>query len=130
MTVSAANSCGAALQDFFFVILVPPALSTTVGCPAGDAVVFVTNGFASFVVRCVNTAPPQSFPALFSNVSIPAALPLTTILNFFSLVWPAGIPGGTFTLAIFMTPPMAFADGSVGPTDISAFATDSFQAVP
>jgi hypothetical protein len=29
-----------------------------------------------------------------------------------------------------MTPPLAFADGTVGPTDISAFAADSVTALP
>jgi hypothetical protein len=90
--ISVANPGAAAFQDVFFVLLVPPAVSTSLGCPAGDAVVFLANAFASFVVRCANTAPPQTFPPLFSNVSIPGGFPQVTIPSFFSLSWPAGIP--------------------------------------
>lgn len=130
VAISVANLGPSAFQDVFFVLLVPPELSTSLGCPAADAVVFLANAFASFAVRCVNTASPQDFPPLFSNVLIPGGFPQVTIPNFFSLIWPAGIPGGPFTVAIFMTPPLAFADGIVGPTDISAFAADSFTALP
>jgi len=128
--ISAANAGTSALQDFYFVILVPPALSASVGCPAGDAVVFITDAFSVLVVRCAATAPPQSFPALFRNVAFPAALPMITVPHFWSLVWPGGIPPGSYTFAAFTTPPAAFADGSIGPTDISAFASDSFRTSP
>lgn len=130
VNISVANTGAAANQDFFFVILVPPALSTSLGCPAGDAVVFFTNALSSVTVRCVATASPQTFPALFSNVPIPAAFPLVTIPGFLSIVLPAGTPAGTYTFAILMTPPGAFADGNVGPADISAFASDQLQVLP
>jgi hypothetical protein len=128
--ISIANTGAAANQDFFFVIAVPPALSTSLGCPAGDAVVFFTNALSSVTVRCAATEPPQTFPALFSNVAIPAAFPWITIPGFFSIVWPAGTPAGTYTFGVLMTPPGAFADGNVAPTDISAFASDQLQVLP
>ena len=128
--ISARNTGAAANQDFFFVILVPPALSSSLGCPGGDAVLFFTNALSSFAVRCAATAPPQTFPPLFPSVFLPAAFPLVTIPGFFSTTLPAGTPAGNYTFAIFMTPPGAFADGNVGPTDISAFASDQLQVLP
>ena len=130
MSASVGNSGGAGVQDFFFVIIGPPALSTLVGCPMGDGVVFLFNGFLSAAFPCVNTAPPQSFPALVANVLIPAALPPVSIPNVFSIVWPLGAPPGSYTFAIFSTPPGAFLDGNVGPGDITAAATDRFVSSP
>jgi hypothetical protein len=40
------------------------------------------------------------------------------------------IPAGTFTFLIFVTPPGAFADGNVGPTDLTALVLDALQALP
>jgi subtilisin family serine protease len=128
--ISVQNTGAAANQDVFFVILVPPALSTSLGCPAGDAVLFFTNALSNFSVRCVATASPQTFEPLFPNVTIPVALPLVTIPGFLSIVLPAGTPAGNYTFAILMTPPGAFADGTVAPTDISAFASDQLQVLP
>jgi hypothetical protein len=126
--ISVANAGGATVQDLYFAIRVPAALSTPLGCPAGDAVVFLTGGFSGVAVVCAATAPPNSYAPLYSNVALPAALPPITVPDFFSLVWSEGIPGGTYTFFIFTTPPAAFADGTVVPGDISALASDSFQA--
>lgn len=130
VNISLANTGAAANQDLFFVILVPPALSTSLGCSAGDAVVFLTNALSSSTVLCAATASPQTFPPLFPSVSIPVAFPLLTIPGFLSVVLPAGIPAGNYTFAIFTTPLGAFADGNVGPTDISAVASDQLQVLP
>ena len=119
----------ATVQDFYFGALVPPALSTTLGCPAGDGVVFFADGFARTVVLCYLTASPQSFAPLFAGRVIPAFLPPTAVTTF-GVTWPAGIPGGTFTFVILTTPPGAFADGNVGPTDITALVLDALQASP
>ena len=51
------------------------------------------------------TASPQTFPPLFANMSIPASSSATTL-------------------------PMAFADGNIGPVDISAIAVQAFQVSP
>ena len=127
--VSIANAGGALLQDFYFLLQVPPALSASLGCPAGDALVFLTNAFASTVTRCFGTASPQTFTPLFANMSIPASSSTTTP-DFFSFVWPGGLPPGGYSLAIATTLPMAFADGNIGPADISAIAVQAFQASP
>lgn len=130
VALSIANSGTSALQDFYFVILVPPVLSASLGCPAGDAAGFFTTGFASTVVRCVNTASPQTFPTLASRVAIPASLPTTMLPTFFSFVWPAGLPAGSYAFTILTSPPGAVGDGVVGAGDITALATDAFNTSP
>jgi hypothetical protein len=117
------------VQDFYFGVLVPPALSTTLGCPAGDALLFFADGFARTVVLCYITASPQSFAPLFASMTIPAFLPTTAVTSF-GLTWPTGIPAGTFTFLIFVTPPGAFADGNVGPIDLTDLVLDSLQVSP
>jgi len=119
----------ATVQDVYFGALVPPALSTTLGCPAGDALLFFADNFAETVVVCYTTAAPQSFAPLFASMVIPAFLPQTAVTSF-GVTWPAGIPTGTFTFLIFTTPPGAFADGTVGPTDLTALVLDALQALP
>jgi subtilisin family serine protease len=119
----------ATVQDFYFGVLLPPALSTTLGCPAGDALLFFADAFARTVVLCYTAASPQSFAPLFASMTIPAFLPTTAVTSF-GLTWPTGIPAGTFTFLILVTPPGAFADGNVGPTDITALVLDALQALP
>jgi subtilisin family serine protease len=130
VSITASNSGGAALQDLYVVILVPAAFSTSLGCPAGDALVFLADAFATAKVVCRLSEPAQSYAPLYRNVSIPAALPLTVVPDLFRFAWPPETPGGTYTFVIFTTPPDAFADGDVGPADISAFASDSVEASP
>jgi len=126
--ISVGNSGGAGLQDFYFLLLVPPALSTLAGCPAGDALVFVADGFSSLTVVCAGTASPSSYAALYRDVPFPAAFPPVAVPNFLTLPWADGSTPGSYTFIIFTTPPGAFADGAIGPTDISAFALDSLKA--
>jgi subtilisin family serine protease len=116
-------------QDIYFGVLLPPALSSELGCPGGDGLVLFADAFARVVVVCYTTAPPQSFAPLFANTDIPAALAPTSIGSF-NVAWPAGIPGGTYTFAAFATPPGAFADGNIGPTDLTALVLDALQVSP
>ena len=126
--VSAAvvNSGTTSLQDLYFVLFPPVSVSPALGCPAGDAVVFVANGFASVLVRCVASAPPQTLAPLYRDVAIPGGLPPTTIGNFLTFVWPQGLPSGVYSFALFTPPPLAFFNN----TGVSAFASDTFQATP
>ena len=130
VSASLGNSGDASVQDFFFVIIGPPAFSTLLGCPMGDGIVFLFNSFLSASFPCVNMAPPQSFPPLASGVLVPAALSPVSIPNVFSIVWPPDVPPGSYTFAIFSTPPSAFADGNVGPRDITAVAADTVVSSP
>ncbi len=124
-----ANLGTATAQDLYFGALVPPALSTSLGCPAGDGLVLFADNFARIVVVCYLSASPQSFAPLLPNTGIPAALPPTAVVNF-GLPWPAGTPAGNYTFVLFSTPPGAFADGNVGPTDITALALGALRASP
>ena len=126
---SITNTGGVLTQDFYLLFRVPAALSASLGCPAGDALLFVTNGFASSVTRCAGTASPQTFAPLFANMLISASS-TTAMPDFFSFAWPAGLPPGVYSLAVATTLPSAFTDGTIGPADISAFAVKEFQASP
>jgi hypothetical protein len=129
VSVTAANSGGAALVDLYFGILLPAASGPALGCPNGDAVTFFGNALSTVVVTCLS-APAQTFPVLFQHLSIPAGLPATGVSNFFSFTWPAGAPAGTYTFAIFATPPDAFSDGTIDSGDVPAFAFDSLSFSP
>ena len=126
-SLTAANPGGAGAVDLYFVILVPPATSSQLGCPGGDAAVFLADAFSTVLVECVSTAPVPSFEPLFRNVCLPAGLPPTTVPNFFSLPWPPGVPAGTYTFAVLTTPAMAFAHGTI---DITAFSSAALEASP
>jgi hypothetical protein len=124
--VAVRNSGTTSLQDVYFVMFPPPNLSPALGCPAGDAVVFFANAFASAVVRCVGSAPPQALAPLLRDVGIPGPFLSVTIPNFVSFVWPSGFPAGVYTFALLTTPPWAFFNG----TGVTASASDSLQATP
>lgn len=129
VSISIANGGPTVFRDLYFLLVLPPALSLSLGCPAGDGVAFLGSAFAP-AIRCTTTAPPQTFPPLLSNVAIQGGLPATTIAGFYSFVWPEAVPSGLYEWIIFATPPGAFADGNVGPTDISAYGGDRFLALP
>jgi hypothetical protein len=130
VNISVGNTGIGALQDFYFVILVPPALSTLAGCPNGDAAVFVADAFTSLAVVCAATASPQSYKALYRNAPFPATFPQTTIPDLLVLPWAEGSIPGSYAFAIFTTPPGAFADGVIGPTDVTGLAFDTMVAGP
>jgi hypothetical protein len=67
---------------------------------------------------------------VFASLFIPGAPATITNPNFFSFTWPAGLPSGTYTLAVATTLPSAFTDGTIGVADISAVATDTFHTSP
>ncbi len=119
----------ATTHDLYFGALVPPGLSTSLGCPAGDGLVLFADNFARIVVLCYLTAPPETFAPLVANSAVPAALPPTAVANF-GLPWPAGTPAGNYIFVLFSTPPGAFSDGNVGATDITALAIGILQASP
>ena len=127
LTLTRTNTGPTITQDLYVAVLVPPALSAALGCPAGDAAAFATEGFAGVVVRCTASASPQNFPPFARGVAIPAST--TTLPGFVSIAWPAGLPPGTYTFAVFATAPNTLADGILGPGDITTFATDQLQSL-
>jgi hypothetical protein len=128
VNVSVANAGAATIQDVYFVIIVPPALSTSLGCPNGDALIFLADAFASTVIKCMQTAPPQSFPPLVRNAPFLAAPSTFTLPKILSFAWPSGLAPGSYTFAIFTTAPNAFTDGNVGPADITAAGVDALES--
>jgi subtilisin family serine protease len=129
VSTSIANAGGALSQDLYFLILVPPALSVVAGCPAGDAIIFLSNDFNLFTPRCAGSSSPATFPALTQKLFIPASS-ATSTPEFYSLVWPSGLPAGTYGFALVTTLPESLTDGRIGPVDISAIAVQQFQATP
>ena len=109
--------------------LLPAQAGAGFGCPAGDAIAFVTEWPARVWVTCL-TSPPQSFAPLFRGVSLPAELPETAIPNFWSFVWPSDLPAGAYTIFLALTPAAALADGRVDPTDPLATASRGFTFAP
>jgi hypothetical protein len=129
VNLTKANSGGSTSAELYFVILVPPALSSTYGCPDGDAVVFVADGFSKVLTPCVNTASPSSYEPFDPGASFPAGT-MNTTPGFFTFTWPTGIPGGTYTFMIFTAPLGTYASGNLSPSLITAVGSDSLQASP
>ena len=124
VNVAAANPGGAAVLDLYFVIVAPAEGAASLGCASGLALVFFGSGFSSFLT--CSSAPPQTFPPLIQNVTIPGGLVLALPPSpFFSFVWPAAAPPGTYSFALFATPPGAFGDGSINQGDVMAVGLDS-----
>jgi hypothetical protein len=127
--VTWSNSGSPFVGDVFFAMLWPSSAGPALGCPNGDPVQFFVNDLTASIVTCVS-APPQSFPAVIHNVTFPTSAVPLTLANFFSLVWPATMPAGTYVVAILVTPPGAFADGVVNPSDLIVLATASVTFSP
>jgi hypothetical protein len=128
VAISITNPGPSLLQDLYFLLLVPPALSSSLGCPAGDAIVFIAGGFSSVVTRCASSEPLQTFPPLFTSMPIPAGT--LDNPNLISFPWPPNLPAGTYTFAIVTTLLSAFSDGALGPADVTAVAADTLQKTP
>jgi hypothetical protein len=45
-------------------------------------------------------------------------------------MWPAGVAPGTYTFAIFATPPDAFSDGTIDLGDVPTVGLDSLSFSP
>jgi hypothetical protein len=129
VSVTAVNPGVAGFVDVYFAILVPPASGPSLGCPNGNAVAFLADALSKIVVTCAS-APAQTFPILYQDVSIPAGLPVTVVSDFYSLVWPPGAPLGTYIFAMFFTHPGALADGVIDPADVIAVGLDSLTLQP
>ena len=129
VNVTVANPGPTALIDVYFGALLPPAAGPGVGCPGGDAVAFAADDFTRVVVTCLS-APPQGFAPLFRSRMLPGSLPPTTLVDFFSFVWAPDLPAGPYTTFMVLTPPDAFADGSVDSTDFLAAALQGLTFAP
>jgi len=101
------------LVDKYFGALLPAGAGPGLGCPADDAIVFLTTR----VVLTCRSASPQSFEPLARNLLLPAGLPPTSTPNFFSSVWPSDVPVGTYVFFIALA--------RAGTTDILALETAS-----
>ncbi|MGH7268095.1 MAG: hypothetical protein ACREMB_25030, partial [Candidatus Rokuibacteriota bacterium] len=127
--VRVTNPGPAMTVDVLFGALLPPAAGPGLGCPGGDPVAFLADAFAHAAVRCASD-PPATLPLLFAGLTLPAALPPTTVPGFFTFAWPAGVPAGPYTLFLALTAAGAFADGTIGGDDLLALGTAALTLVP
>jgi glucose/arabinose dehydrogenase len=130
MDLVAGNLGGAGPQDLYFAILVPAHLSVEFGCPAGDALIFLADGFTSVPLICAITASPRTYAPLYTGVAFPSSFPVARTADFFVMTWPAGLHAGTYTFVAFTAVPAAFADASIEAGDITGFATATLEALP
>jgi Divergent InlB B-repeat domain len=127
VSVTARNDGPATSVELYFVILGPATLSSIWGCPDGDAVAFVVDGFSRVLTSCMNTASPASFEPLYRDVSLGGGMALPAGLDLFSFTWPEGVPEGVYTFAIFTAPAGTYAKGALREVAITASASDSLQ---
>ncbi len=112
LSVTVANPGSAGRVDVYFGALLPASAGPAVGCPGGDAVAFLADGFTRVVVTCLS-APPATFPRLVRNTAIPGSLAPTTLPDFFLFDWTPDLPAGTWTFFLVLTPTDVVALGGV-----------------
>lgn len=127
--LSVSNSGSARPVDLYFGLVLPAGAGPGFGCPGGDAVAFMADGFSRVVVACASS-PPQGFPPLFRAAPLPGGMSTTAVPDFWSMVWQAGLPPGTYTVFAAMTSPGALADGRADAGDVLAVATKPVVATP
>ena len=101
------------MVDKYFGALLPPGTGPARGCPADDAIVFLTT---RTVLSCLS-ASPQTFEPVARNLLLPAEFPALSTPNFYSVVWPSNVPTGAYLFFIAFT--------RAGTVDILALATMS-----
>ncbi len=126
-TVTVTNEGGARPLSVYVVFALPAAVGPSVGCPSGDAVVFLTGSGAT--LTCVSSGV-QTFAPFLTNVSLSGGLATPVSAPLFSFVWPAGAPPGPYVVGLVFTPVGAFSDGRVDPTADINVATAGFSATP
>jgi glucose/arabinose dehydrogenase len=110
--------------DVFFGVIPPPELGPALGCPVGDAVVLLIDGFAGTRAACFSTFP-HNFQPVAQDLPLTGALPLTELPSVFRFTWPQELPPGAYTFFMAFTRPGALMDGHVGPDDLLALASES-----
>lgn len=126
--VNVANPGSPTEADVYVGVLGPPGAGAGLGCPNGDAVAFLVEALSRAVLTCLS-APPQSFPPLVRRLLLPGAVPLASRRDFWTVLWPTGLPRGTYTIFVAVTRPDALTDGRIDPDDVLtvAAATVSFR---
>ena len=108
--------------DAFFGFLLPSALGPSLGCPAGDAVAFLTNNFTGVVISCASS-PPQTFAPLVRNVSLSGAMAPLLLKHLVTFSSPADVVTGPYTMFLLFTSVNAFQNGRIDPGDVVTLKT-------
>ena len=104
VSLTATNPGPAVDMELYFAIVVPFALSTTFGCPAGDGAYFLADDFATVLTPCLITAPASSLKPLSLHKMFGSGMSPTTDPAFFSFTWPSWAPDGTYVFIVFAAP--------------------------
>ncbi len=104
--------------DVYLGALLPAAAGAAAGCPAGDAVVFLADGFAGLRLACAS-GPPSTFAPLARNVAA------ADVATGFTFVWTPDFPPGVYTFFVALTRAGALADGAIDPGDVLGLAAGS-----
>jgi hypothetical protein len=109
--LSVANLGPERMVDLYMGVIPPPAAGPALGCPGGDPVVFLGDGFSGALLTCFS-APVQTFPPLVRSARLPGALPKTDLPGVFRFGWIPGLPIGQCIVFVALTPAGAAAGGS------------------
>jgi hypothetical protein len=115
--------------DAYLAVLLPAEVGPGLGCPGGDAIAFVADGFTRVVVTCLSS-PVASYVPLFRGVSLPEAPSGLTLAGFWHFVWSPGLPAGSYTVVLALTVPDALKDGQLAPADLLALASAGLTFAP
>ena len=115
-------------MEVYFGVLLPPAMGPGLGCPNGDALAFLTDGFLGVVVACLGL--PETFAPLLPPLVLPAPLPPISVPGFFSLTWPPGLPAGPYVFFLVIVGPQAFVDGVIAAGEVLAVGVAELTALP
>jgi hypothetical protein len=114
--------------DVYLGMMLPAEAGPGLGCPQGDAVAFSRDQSSGLTVVCAS-ASPATFPRFASSVFVPAALPPTTLADFFGLEWLASHSGSHLVFVAF-TVPGSLNDGTIDAGDIVALDTTTVTVQP
>ncbi len=109
--------------------ILPAEAGPGLGCPNGDAVVFVTAEFAGTQLTCLSAAP-ERFQPLHRDVGLPGALASTRLADFFTYRWGGTEPAGRYTFFVVMTPTGALGDGRIDPDDLLTIGSRMLTFAP
>jgi hypothetical protein len=128
LSLTVGNPGGDMSVDVYLGVALAASAGPALGCPRGDAIAFATSqASAGLTVRCAS-ASPATFPRFASGVFVPAALPPTTLSDFFGLGWPS--QGGAHVVFVAFTVPNSLNDGVINANDIVSIDTKTVTITP
>ncbi len=110
------------LGDVYLGLLLPSGADAVLGCEPGEAIAFVSGESAGLVTGCLSDAAATAVP-LYRGILFREPIPLLTVADFWSLLFTAGYPPGTYTLFFAIT-------HAGDPTRLSVWTTHAVDFAP